>query len=576
MTHSRTSGRRPASIVRPAVAAAFAAALFASALLPSQAQAGAVPTDSQLAEYADQILAKNYPSGEPGASALVVRDGKVVLRKGYGLANVELGVPNSPESVFELGSVTKQFTGAAILLLAEQGKVKLDDEITKYLPDFPTHGQKITLEALLTHTAGIPNYTDMAEWIPRVREDMPLDTLIALFKGKPLDFNPGTKWSYSNSGYILLGAVIEKASGKSYERFVEDEIFQKIGMKSSRYGSPTEVIPNRAYGYDKGDEGYRNAQYLSMTQPYAAGSLMSTVDDLALWDRALSEETLLRRASLDRFFVPAKLASGMNTHYALGWGVGEIGGKQVQAHGGGIFGFVTMVVRVPSEKLFVAVLSNNPGAAQAPEGLARSIAAKALGQPYEDRKGIQLPDADLRGYVGVYQFDDEAKRIVTYDDGKLYSRRAGGEKRELAAAARDAFFFTEGGAEIVFRRGADGKVSGALFTPELGPESEGKLTAEPIPADRQEVKVDPALFDAFAGTYNLFPGFNLVITREGDQLFAQATGQQKLELHPAGELVYFLREVEAEVRFVRGADGKAESLVLDQGGRQSPGKRVEK
>jgi hypothetical protein len=303
---------------------------------------------------------------------------------------------------------------------------------------------------------------------------------------------------------------------------------------------------------------------------------MSTVDDLAIWDRALTDETLLRRASLDRFFVPEKLASGLNTHYALGWGVAEMGGKAIQAHGGGIFGFVTMIVRVPSEKLLVVVLSNNPGAEKAPENLALAIAAKAVGQAFEDRKGIALPEADLRGYVGVYQFDDEAKRIVTFENGKLYSRRAGGDKRELAATAKDAFFFTEGGAEIRFRRGADGKVSGALFSPGLGPESEGKLTAEPIPAARQEVKVDPALFDAFAGTYNLFPGFNLVITREGDRLFAQATGQQKLELHAAGELVYFLREVEAEIRFVRGSDGKAESLVLDQGGRQSPGKRVEK
>lgn len=573
MLTSSLSGRRA---FRPATAFALTMAILAACLLPVTASAAGTPSNAELAQYADQLLAKNYPSGEPGGAAIVVRDGQVVLRKAYGLANVELGVPLTPDSVFELGSVTKQFTAAAILMLVEQGKVRLDDEITKYLPDFPTHDQKITIEQLLTHTAGIANYTNMPEWIPRVREEMSVATLIGLFKDKPLDFPPGTKWAYSNSGYILLGAVIEKASGKSYERFIEDEIFQKLGMKASRYGNQAEVIPNRAYGYDKAEAGYRNAEYLSMTQPYAAGSLMSTLDDLAIWDRALAGETLLKRSSIDRLFVPAKLASGTNTHYALGWGVTDLQGRQVQAHGGGIFGFVTMVVRVPEEKLFVAVLSNSPGAAKAPEALALAIAAKAIGHAFEERKGVQLPDSDLREYVGVYQFDDGAKRVITYDEGKLYSRRAGSEKREISASAKDAFFFTEGGAEIRFLRRKDGRVAGANFSPGLGPESEGKKTEEPLPSERVEVKVDPALFDAFVGTYNLFPGFDLVVTREGDRLLAQATGQGKLELHPAGETTYFLREVEAEISFVRGADGKVESLVLDQGGRKNPGKRVVK
>jgi CubicO group peptidase (beta-lactamase class C family) len=530
-------------------------------------------SNADIAAYADKLLAANYPSGEPGASAIVVRDGQVVLRKGYGLANLELGVPNTPETVFELGSVTKQFTAAAILMLAEQGKIRLEDEVQKYLPDYPTHDAKITIENLLTHTGGVPNYTNMPEWMPRVREDMPLATLIALFKDKPLDFPPGSKWSYSNSGYILLGAVIEKVSGKSYERFIEDEIFQKLGMKSSRYGNPSEVIPNRATGYDKGDAGYRIAEYLSMTQPYAAGSLMSTVDDLALWDRALAGETLLKKASLVRLFTPEKTTSGVNTRYAFGWGVQQLNGRTIEAHSGGIFGFVTMDIRVPEEKLFIAILSNGPDAAKPPEALATAIAAKALGQAFEERKGIQLPDAALRDYVGVYQYDDGAKRIVLFENGKLFSQRAGGRKAEISASAKDDFFFPDGGGEIHFLRGTDGKVTGTRFLPGFGPESAGARTDEPLPNDRAEVKVDPALFDAYAGTYNLFPGFDLTISRDGDTLISQATGQEKLQLHPASDTVYFLREVDAEVEFQRGPDGKVASLVLRQGGQTVPGKR---
>lgn len=549
----------------------LAGALALSGL--AAAATSATPSNEELARYADQLLAKNYPAGAPGASAIVVRGGQIVLRKGYGLANLELGTPNTPESVFELGSVTKQFTAAAILLLAEQGKLKLDDELQTYLPDYPKHDAKITLQQLLTHTAGVPNYTDMVEWMPRVREDMTLDTLIALFKDKPLDFPPGTKWSYSNSGYILLGAVIEKVAGKSYERFVEDEIFQKLGMKSSRYGSPTEVIPHRAYGYDKGDDGYRNAQYLSMTQPYAAGSLMSTVDDLAIWDRALSGEALLKRSSIERLFAPQKTANGGNTRYGLGWGVQSLAGRTIEAHGGGIFGFVTVDLRVPEEKLFVAVLSNNPNTDKDPTSLGLAIAAKALGQGYEDRKAIPVPESDLPDYAGVYQFDDTAKRVITVDKGKLFSQRAGGQKSEISASAKDVFFFPEGRGDITFLRGKDGKVTGAHFVPPFGPESEGKKTDEPIPAERAEVKVDPALFDAFVGVYNLFPGFDLTVTRDGDKLGVQATGQGKLTLHAASETTYFPREVELEIEFVRGAGGKVESLILRQGGQTMPGKR---
>src|SRR5215218_277568 len=299
---------------------------LAACALPAHAASPAAPSD--LATYADQLLAAAYAADQPGAAALVMRDGKVVLRKGYGMANLELGVPVSPDMVFELGSITKQFTAASILLLQERGQLRVEDEITRYLTDYPTHGQKITVENLLTHTSGIPSYTGLAEWLPRVREDMKLADLIALFKDKPLEFNPGERWAYDNSGYILLGAIVEKVSGKSYEQFVEEEIFQKLGMTHSRYGHVEELVPLRATGYARDDKGFRNANYLSMTQPYAAGSLMSTVDDLAIWDRALGSEALLKKASLDRMFTPFKLNSGLQTHHGYGIGVTDVEGKR--------------------------------------------------------------------------------------------------------------------------------------------------------------------------------------------------------------------------------------------------------
>lgn len=526
-----------------------------------------------LAAYAEHLLTTAYPADQPGAAALVMKDGQVVLRKGFGMANLELGIPVSPDMVFELGSITKQFTAASILILQERGKLRVEDEITKYLPDYPTHGKKITVENLLTHTSGIPSYTDLEEWMPRVREDMKLTDLIAMFKDKPLEFTPGEKWEYDNSGYILLGAIIEKVSGKSYEQFVEEEIFQKLGMAHSRYGHTEEIIPLRATGYEKNDKGFYNARYLSMTQPYAAGSLMSTVDDLAIWDRALSGETLLKKASLDRMFTSYKIKSGLATHYGYGMGVSELAGKHLLAHGGGIFGFVTIIARVPDERLLVVILSNNEASNPPPEALALRIAAKALGQPLEDRKPVALDAKALDEYVGVYRFDAETVRSISREGTKLFSQRSGGRKAEILASGHDDFYFVDDESRLHFRRDAQGKIEGADMVRAFGPDERGTKTTEAPPKERQAAKVDPAIYDAYVGEYELSPGFSLVITREGGQIFAQATGQQKLELYPESETRFFLKEVDAQVEFQRGTDGKVSGLVLHQGGRNMPGKR---
>jgi len=526
-----------------------------------------------LATYADQTLAAAYPADQPGAAALVMKDGKVVLRKGYGLANLELGVPVSPDMVFELGSITKQFTAASILLLQERGQLRVEDGITKYLPDYPTHGQKITIEHLLTHTSGVPSYTGMAEWRPRVREDMKLQDLIAIFKDKPLDFNPGEQWNYSNSGYILLGAIVEKVAGKSYEQFVEEEIFQKLGMAHSRYGHAEEIVPLRATGYGRDGNGFRNAEYLSMTQPYAAGSLMSTVDDLAIWGRALESEALLKKASLDRMFTSFKLNSGVSTHYGYGIAVSDFEGERVVEHGGGIFGFVTHMARVPKEHVFVAILSNNEASDPDPGALALRILAKGVGKAIEDRKTVALDAKILDEYVGVYRFDERTTRAISREGSKLFSQRSGGAKTEILATARDEFFYPDGNARLHFRRDAQGKVTGADFLSRSSPDATGTKTAEPLPQDRQAIKLDPAVYDAYVGDYELAPTFSIAITREGDQIFAQATGQPKFEIFPESETLFFLKAVDAQVEFVRGADGKVTGLVLHQGGRDMPGKR---
>ena len=253
-----------------------------------QSEAGAI----------DQLLSGTFKPGEPGAAVIVTRKGQTLFRKGYGMADLELQVPIEPDMVFRLGSVTKQFTAVAILMLEEQGKLSVSDPITKFLPDYPTQGHTITVEHLLTHTSGIRSYTEMPEWLPQWRKDFTLNELIDFFKNQPMDFAPDEKWLYDNSGYILLGAIIEKASGQSYEDFIRTKIFEPLGMKHSCYDHTERIIPKRVKGYERTSSGFQNAPYLSMTQPYAAGSLASSVDDLALWNSALWSNKLLKPESL--------------------------------------------------------------------------------------------------------------------------------------------------------------------------------------------------------------------------------------------------------------------------------------
>ena len=233
-----------------------------------------------LEEQLDTYINAQYTAETPGLSVLVAKDGKAIYSKGFGMANLENSVPNAPEHVFEIGSITKQFTAVAILMLEEQGKLSVNDEMTKYIPEYPTQGKTITIHHLLNHTSGIQSYTGMASFRTLARTDMTPTELIDKFKNEPMEFDPGSQFKYNNSGYILLGHIIEVVSGKSYEDFIQTNIFDTLGMAHSYYGSMPRLIPNRARGYSEAENGYRNADYLSLTLPYAAGSIMSTTGDL--------------------------------------------------------------------------------------------------------------------------------------------------------------------------------------------------------------------------------------------------------------------------------------------------------
>jgi CubicO group peptidase (beta-lactamase class C family) len=381
---------------------------------------------------------------------LVARGSDVLLDKGYGFANLEWEIPNSPAAKFRLGSVTKQFTAASILLLQERGKLKVTDPVKKYMQDAPAAWDKITIFNLLTHSSGIPNFTSFPDYASQ---------------------EPGEKMSYSNSGYVLLGFLIEKISGESYEKFVQENIFTPLGMKDSGYDSNSAIILHRAAGYVPGPSGPTNAGFINMTVPLSAGALYSTTEDLLRWEQALFGGKLLSPSSLQEMTTPFK------NDYAFGLQVHKVNGRKVIDHGGGIEGFNTTLAYYPYDKLTVIVLGNLNGSA--PQEIASKLGAVAHGE-----------------------------KVV-------------------------------------------------------------------MPSERKEVPVDPKVFNGYVRRYELAPNFILTVTREGDDLFTQATGQGKLQIFPESERDYFLKVVDAQITFVTDSNGRATELILHQGGMDQPLKRIE-
>jgi len=376
----------------------YSAALLACAL--ATPAAGAQDTRA-LVHYVDSVAtAAVNEKRTAGVSVAVVKNGRTVLAKGYGFADLENDVPATAETVYRIGSITKQFTSAAIMRLAEQGKLSLDDTLQKFLPDFPSQGNRVTVRHLLSHTSGIKSYTSLGpKWARVVRLDLAPDSVVALFANEPFDFRPGDEWRYDNSGYFLLGMIIEKLSGKPYGQYLQDEFFTPLGLKSTIYCDQAPLIRHRAQGYaPRPGGGFINAEPLSMTQPYAAGSLCSTVNDLAAWTLALSSGKVVSPASYKLMTTPGTLNDGKPLTYGFGLGIGTLGGHRQVSHNGGINGFISELHHYPDDSLVTVVLTNT-GALAAVQ-LERLIARRALG--IKDLPALPIDASALERLVGEY------------------------------------------------------------------------------------------------------------------------------------------------------------------------------
>ena len=416
-------------------------------------QAAATPAD-----YA-AVLDQAFPADGPGATAIVVKDGKTVYHAGHGMASLELDVKMQPDHVLRIGSITKQFTAMAVLKLMEAGQLSLDDPLSKFLPDYP-NGDNITVTQLLNHTSGIRSYTGMEKWNDETRRrDFTVAELVDFFKDEPADFAPGEQWAYNNSGYILLGAIIEEVTGEGYAAYLEKTFFGPLGMDQTYYDYTLKIIPKRVPGYTPGILGQQNTPYLSMTQPYAAGSLLSTVGDLSKWYHSLADGKVVRPETFKLAISPAIMNDGNTRDYGFGLFFGEDGESSYFGHAGGVNGFVTDSRYYPEDKLFVAVFTNSNN--NSPTEPMLMLAQLALGKVDMAQATRVFSPQQIAALSGDYELAEGFIITIRENNGRLEAQATGQGAFLLDATAEDDVFTkTAYGIKIVFKRDATGKVTG--------------------------------------------------------------------------------------------------------------------
>jgi len=441
-------------------------------------------TPEQVASIDAYVTSEMGRERIPGTAIGVYRRGEILMAKGYGLANVELNVPVTPETLFQSGSVGKQFTAAAVMLLVEEGKIGLDDSIVKYFPNAPTSWQPIHVKNLLSHTSGLAEYESEEGTAQNgsfyLRLDFTEEKLLEKTEVLPIEFQPGEKWAYRNTNYMLLGIMIHKVSGKFYADYLAERIFAPLGMTSTRLISEADIIPNRSSGYELNGDKLQNQSWVSPTfNSTADGTLYFNVLDLAKWDGALYGTSLLKQSSLERIWTVFPLNDGRPNrgHYGFGWEITALNGHKVIQHNGAWQGFTCEISRYVDDNLTVAVLTN---------------------------------------------LDAEHAR-----PGQIAHKIAG------------------------------------LVNPAL------------MPKEHKEIAVDPKLFDGYIGRYRVDSDHVLIITREGNQLFVQAPGQEKFQIFPESAHDYFLTVVEAEITFVTDSRGRTTELILHRDGDDQHAIRIE-
>ena len=571
------------------------------AMLFAVFQTATAQTDER-ADEIEMLITKYHDYGLFNGSALVAENGEVIFKGGFGDANMSWDIPNTPDTKFRIGSVTKQFTAAIILQLYEEGKIDLQAPVTEYLPDYPAaQGDRVTIHHLLTHTSGIPSYTGMPDFMDFTRDPFEPDTFLTKFSSLDLEFEPGEQWAYSNSGYFLLGAIIEAVTDQPFAEVLQERIIEPLNLNDTGYDHYGEIVERRATGYVKVGDGYEQAPYLDTSVPYAAGMMYSTVEDLLKWDQHLYGKGPFQQEATRDLMFEAHAPMGDDEHYAYGWFLSDIpvGSDTVRvvAHGGGIFGFTTGFMRIPKERRTVILMDNTNSGGSVQElgnGIVHILYGEEAPEPKRPIAGElrRVIDADgIEAAVARYEELSE-DQPDSYDFGE-------GQLNQLGY-----YYLGEGQVEIAKRlfqlnidrypksanvydslgeaymEAGDNERAIELYKKalEINPGFENAkqmLRRLGVEVEEPNVELPQEVLDEYVGRYELAPSFIITVTREGDQMIAQATGQPQFEIYPSAKDRFYVTAVEAQITFNRGPDGEVESLTLHQGGRDMPGKKIE-
>ena len=537
-------------------------------LMDNGAKATEVPAPDKLVHA---LYSKLDGQPNPGIAVLVAKDGKIIYEKGYGFADIANKVKITPQTKFRIGSITKQFIGASIMKLQEQGKINVQDKLSKFFPDFP-RGNEVTIHHLLTHTSGIRSFTSKDSFLIDVLKPVTNEQLLNYFKNEPYDFNPGEQYRYNNSGYFLLGYIIEKITGAPYGAFLKKEFFDPIGMTNTGVHTPKIKLTNEALGYEKDGEKYKRALDWNMDWAGGAGSLYSTVGDLYKWNEALFGNKVLKPESMKAAFTPVVLNNGSKpagTEYGYGWGLGEYRGMSNIGHSGGLHGFISQLQRLPEQKFTVVMLTNvlPPQVEIDPTRIAELYLWKDMAK--QTSFAQQAAEKDMEKYTGRYDFLTGAVMLISKENDGLFAQLSGQPKFPIFPAGKGKYFWKVVPAKIEFVTDAQGKVTHANFE-----QGSFKVNA-PKMKDIAIVQADTTLFSSYTGLFK-FRDTEVTITSENGRLYGQGANEPKYELHPLSDTSFILNELNATLTFKKDAAGKVNIITIAVAGMISDAIRKEK
>jgi CubicO group peptidase (beta-lactamase class C family) len=401
--------------------------------------------DKKLSKNLDELIPKRFTEISPGCVVMVVKNDKVIYRKAFGLANTELNISMQPAMLFRIGSMTKQYTAIAVLKLVEQGKISLQDSVQKYIKDFPSKGYTITIENLLTNTSGIKDYLSEISSPSKQKETYTPKDGVDYIKDEPLNFKPGSNYRYSNSNFYLLGYIIEMVTEETYEKYLQENVLDKAGLRNTFYINPKVNIPNMPQGYSKFDGKVEKAALQPIDIMYSAGGLVSNADDIYKWHQALYNHQLVTKETLDKATTPFKFPDGTFSEYGYGWFIKNIDGSKAIEHSGSTDGFQSDEIYLPNENVFVVALYNCYEADMDWQILTNDIARLAIGKPLNNEP--RLNEDILKQYAGVYEYDAKNKLIVTFEDGSLFVEDTNPDARlpkvQLYAKTENEFYMKE-------------------------------------------------------------------------------------------------------------------------------------